>query len=859
MKRSNGFTLIELLAVLIIISIILLLIGPQILGRISSSKETLYETQLEEVKKAARVYMSKLNFDIGTLPEQTITITLGELKKEGLVEKDIKNPKSGKLLDDCIEVTITKKGENNYSYVVNDNPTNTNCKSNEYYSIILVGNSNVKVQKNTPYKDDGVILKGDKGTIIDPKDVEVKIYRNGILYKDNLKYSNFEAEIDTSNIYTYTIKYTYEDTFVTRNIEIVNNVTNNTNFTKPTFEIYPTSWSIAKTIKVNTEENGTILIKSGMNLTSTEDVNLCNLTTGSLYNCTETKTKTLMPNTWYKTNKTNVFTTIENGNIVSTITDGIKSENSSTTITKIDRTPPQNITATARIVGNKLYAEATAKDYESGIYGYQYSIDGGVTWSEDISLETKVFTITTGPKYSVLARAINNTYDGRTDGKKELIEGINQTTLTTPIVVESDNNPPVISNVTAVTLTDRIYLSFKITDDSGISSYKIEYGTNTNYGQEIDGDLKKCDASGCTINDLVIKGLKANQTYYYRISATDLSGNEATPVINNITTKTIKEPTYIISPNNWSREKKIDITYSTENIENPKYYFYTNDVGTTDKTVKKCDNTRTNCATQTTTLEKNTWYLIPDNTIQIKYATEGNKTINTLTLDESSNDKALNNITITKIDRTAPVINNIDESVNSVSANIAYNITDLQADGITPGSGLTLNSSNQEKTTCKYGTSSTNLNKTVEGTKTGCKIENLTGNTTYYYIIEAEDKAGNKGNSGEVKSFTTTNTTTLDCRKKTTDAYGNETVVTETDAYGNIIEVDLGICTGPYGEEICCEDTTTESGGEEGSEGECTTVTQTHTCQLDVDKWGTYTVECCDGFNSTCHAAGGCS
>ena len=144
MKKKNAFTLIELLAVLVIISVILLLISPQILKKINDSKDTLYDTQIEEIKKAGRVYVSKTNIDFDSLTDKQITITLGELKKEGLIDKDIKNPRNGEKLSDCITVTI-KKVDSNYKYTVNDDISqNTNCKLDENFSLILIGNSHVK-------------------------------------------------------------------------------------------------------------------------------------------------------------------------------------------------------------------------------------------------------------------------------------------------------------------------------------------------------------------------------------------------------------------------------------------------------------------------------------------------------------------------------------------------------------------------------------------------------------------------------------------------------------------------------------------------------------------------------------------
>ena len=63
-KRTKGFTLLEMLVVLVIIGLVAGLVGPQLLGRVDSSKVTAAEAQIKMLKAALDV----VRLDFGRYP-----------------------------------------------------------------------------------------------------------------------------------------------------------------------------------------------------------------------------------------------------------------------------------------------------------------------------------------------------------------------------------------------------------------------------------------------------------------------------------------------------------------------------------------------------------------------------------------------------------------------------------------------------------------------------------------------------------------------------------------------------------------------------------------------------------------------
>ena len=85
---KKGFTLAELIGVIVVLALISLITIPAISKILKQNKETLCETQKENILQAARAYASD---NIFTLPDQD-EITLEDLIVGGYIDDKIENP-----------------------------------------------------------------------------------------------------------------------------------------------------------------------------------------------------------------------------------------------------------------------------------------------------------------------------------------------------------------------------------------------------------------------------------------------------------------------------------------------------------------------------------------------------------------------------------------------------------------------------------------------------------------------------------------------------------------------------------------------------------------------------------------------
>lgn len=100
--QNKGFTLVELLAVIVILGLIALIAVPPVLNNIKTTKEDLYNTQIDLIKAGAVSYVTdaiahpNVNQAISNMvsnhSQQTITISLSQLQTSGAVDADIMNP-----------------------------------------------------------------------------------------------------------------------------------------------------------------------------------------------------------------------------------------------------------------------------------------------------------------------------------------------------------------------------------------------------------------------------------------------------------------------------------------------------------------------------------------------------------------------------------------------------------------------------------------------------------------------------------------------------------------------------------------------------------------------------------------------
>lgn len=117
--NRRGFTLIELLAVLVIISLLAVLIAPSILSALDRSRETSYNTLLENVVTSSQSYYEECEYgDLSDtdkygeyaceITNNKITTTLGKLANIGILKVNDIKEENGK------EVKVVLNPKTNY-------------------------------------------------------------------------------------------------------------------------------------------------------------------------------------------------------------------------------------------------------------------------------------------------------------------------------------------------------------------------------------------------------------------------------------------------------------------------------------------------------------------------------------------------------------------------------------------------------------------------------------------------------------------------------------------------------------------------------------------------------------------------
>lgn len=113
---KKGFTLIELLAVIVILGIILAIAIPSVTDVLSSSKEKLYNSEVLEIEKAAKIYTIKYSNEIEDLDIKGYGyITLTELSDKGIIDSVI-NPKTSEAFGPAAVVKVTRLPNNDYQF-----------------------------------------------------------------------------------------------------------------------------------------------------------------------------------------------------------------------------------------------------------------------------------------------------------------------------------------------------------------------------------------------------------------------------------------------------------------------------------------------------------------------------------------------------------------------------------------------------------------------------------------------------------------------------------------------------------------------------------------------------------------------
>lgn len=126
--NRRGFTLVELLAVIVILSLLALITGTAITNMVKSSKEDLSDIQYELIESAAKAWGSD---NLSYLPAsgECIVLKVKNLKDYGLLESDLKDPKTNELISNDMKIKISgisgSSGKTIINYEVNPSDVST--------------------------------------------------------------------------------------------------------------------------------------------------------------------------------------------------------------------------------------------------------------------------------------------------------------------------------------------------------------------------------------------------------------------------------------------------------------------------------------------------------------------------------------------------------------------------------------------------------------------------------------------------------------------------------------------------------------------------------------------------------------
>lgn len=175
---KKGFTLVELISVIILLGVIGLIVFPTVSNSIRDNKEKLVQAQLEEIKLGAEKWAYTHTELLPSEEDKSITITLLELKKAGIIPLDIRNPKTEELLPNDMVITITFKN-NKYVYFVDGNSGSEII--NEYNEnapiLILQGDSIEYIEYGSSYVEEGALAKDKDGNDVS---IDIVYQYNGV-------------------------------------------------------------------------------------------------------------------------------------------------------------------------------------------------------------------------------------------------------------------------------------------------------------------------------------------------------------------------------------------------------------------------------------------------------------------------------------------------------------------------------------------------------------------------------------------------------------------------------------------------------------------------------------------------------
>ncbi len=420
--KGNGFTLIELLAVIVILAIIALIVVPQVIKILNKARLSSAEDSTYGIVKSAENYITEFMLkNNGELPNMSLTFSCGN---DGCSLNEIDKLSSYNLTDlDKLNYKGTKATSGLVTIKENGNIEVNNVIINGFTCNYPID------EKAKCYTSD------DLKDLLEINNISLTPSLNSIKVVLNISgnASKYEYSIDNVNYFESTDNtYTFDNLEASHEYTIYVRVSNDSK-TKEASKVVKTLELSAPEITVDKKDTWTqskkVTIKypSGENLVYSYKIKSLDGNT------------ILVDNTTVTEETTNVEVT-ENSLVVATVTLGSSSQPASEEVTNIDRTIPESSTFTETHTTNSITLTSSGIDSESGIYGYQFSIDNGTTWLPNEPQKTNAYTFNNVGlgSYNLKVRIINNTYSE--NGINELNTKTSETVVLNAYTLSYDLN-----------------------------------------------------------------------------------------------------------------------------------------------------------------------------------------------------------------------------------------------------------------------------------------------------------------------------------------------------------------------------------------------------------------------------------
>ena len=153
--NKQGFTLVEMLIVIVILVTLGLIVTFSITGIVRNSSDKLYQVQVDSIIDATRTYVLK---NSSTLSDNN-EITLCDLKRASLIDKDLKNPKTEEEFENNLIIKVVKNSDGEYDFNFDGESKMENYDCDFDISANLNGNSPLYVKIGDSHEEYGVIVK----------------------------------------------------------------------------------------------------------------------------------------------------------------------------------------------------------------------------------------------------------------------------------------------------------------------------------------------------------------------------------------------------------------------------------------------------------------------------------------------------------------------------------------------------------------------------------------------------------------------------------------------------------------------------------------------------------------------------